>query len=69
MKFNEIEKELINTLTFDDILDPDLTMEEKVIYYEDLYNKAKEDKNKKAEDELTLILGDLITRGEEYENK
>ena len=25
MKFNEIEKELINTLTFDDILDPDLT--------------------------------------------
>ena len=53
-----------NTNIFNDILDPDLTTDEKITYYEDLLEIAQEKGNKEIEEELTNILDLLISRGD-----
>lgn len=67
MKLDEVSKELIKTLNFDDVLNPDLTDEEKVIYYEDLLNEAKDNSKKDYEDKIVNILNDLLSRGDDNE--
>lgn len=68
MKLDDISKELIQSLNFDDILDPDLTDEEKIIYYEDLLKESQEKENKDVEDKIVKILDEILTEGEEFDD-
>jgi len=67
MKLDIVSKEIIKTFSFDDVLNPDLTEEEKIIYYEDLLKEAKESKKEDYEDKIVSILNDLLSRGEDNE--
>ena len=67
MKLDEVSKELIKTLNFDDVLNPDLTDEEKIQYYEDLLKEAQNSKSLEHEDKIVNILNDLLSRGEDNE--
>lgn len=67
MKLDEISKELIKTFDFDDVMNPDLTEEEKIRYYENLLKEAQTKKDKTSEDKIVLILNDLLTEGDKSE--
>ena len=53
---------------FNEILDPDLTLDEKKIYYGDLLLEAIDKKNKELKDDIISILNDLQKRGDDSGN-
>lgn len=67
MKLDEVSKEIIKTFDFDEILNPDLTDEEKVSYYEGLLAEAESKKDVQSEDKIITILNDLLNEGESDE--
>ena len=62
-----MEKEYaFKTNDFDDILNPDLTLEEKILYYEDLKEVANEKEEKQLEDEIAIIINNLLEEGDSF---
>lgn len=62
-----MEKEYaFKTKDFDDILNPDLTLEEKILYYEDLKEVANEKEEKQLEDEIAIIINNLLEEGDSF---
>lgn len=63
-KINDVN---INS-NFNKILDPDLTLDEKKIYYEDLLLEATDKNNNELKEEIISILNDLQKRGDDDGN-
>lgn len=67
MKLDELSKDILKELNFDDIMDPDMTDQELTDYYEGLLKESKEQNDKQSEDKIVEILTDMIESGIENE--
>ncbi len=67
MKLDEISKRLYEELSFDEILDPDLTEEEQIEYYENILEESIVEQNKEKEDKIVAILNDMLSEDEKDE--